>query len=456
MSDLVKSVEQSIIKRGLIRARESVLVAVSGGLDSMVLLQVLAQLAEAREWRLTAAHFNHQLRGRSSDADERLVAATAKRLKLRLVSGRGEVKKYSRAQGLSLEMAARKLRHEFLAKAAAKRKISIIALAHHADDQVELFFLRLLRGAGSEGLAGMKWRSTSPADVGIYLIRPLLDQPKAALQAHAEQFKIAFREDATNAQLDMQRNRIRHELIPLLTRRYQPALRRVILREMEVLGAEAEFMNRAAEEWLKKKRPPFEELPVALQRHCLQAQLPELGVAANFGLIEDLREVANCPITVTETISVQRDEAGKIHVRERSVAGFHERQKRVKLGKKAGEVIFAKTRLFWELQPFDTGIFRAAPKAANGECFDAGKVGAVIFLRHWRAGDRFQPLGMAFPVKLQDLFINQKVPRAERHQRIVATTAKGEIFWVEGLRMAERFKLDNATSQGLKWRWQRL
>jgi len=452
---LAKHVGQSIVSRRLIRPKESILVAVSGGLDSMVLLHLLAELAASHKWRLTVAHFNHQLRGRSSEADERLVRTTAKKLGLEFVNERGEVKKYSSKHGFSLEMAARKLRHDFLAQTAAKRKIKTIALAHHADDQVELFFLRLLRGAGSEGLAGMKWRSPSPANPQIQLIRPLLDQFKDGLRKYAARSGIKFREDATNARLDMQRNRVRCELIPLLTKHYQPALGRVILRDMEVLGAEAEFMSRAALDWLKR-RGKFADLPVALQRRCLQLQLPELGVVANFGLVEELREAANSPVAVSESVTVYRDEAGKVHAREIEEAGFDRESKWVKLQGTAGQVVFGNTLISWEAGPFDTGTYRAAKRVANCEYFDAKKVGTAIFLRYWRPGDRFQPIGMAIAVKLQDLFTNLRVPRAERRRRIVATTAAGDIFWVEGLRMAERFKLDTSTRRGLKWRWQRV
>jgi tRNA(Ile)-lysidine synthase len=92
----------------------------------------------------------------------------------------------------------------------------------------------------------------------------------------------------------------------------------------------------------------------------------------------------------------------------------------------------------------------------GGECFDAEKVGSPVLLRHWRPGDRFQPIGMASPVKLQDFFTNQKVPRDQRRQLILAVTAKGEVFWVEGMRISERFKLTKHTIRGLQWRWKRL
>src|ERR1700723_1741189 len=129
-----------------------ILVAVSGGVDSMVLLHLLKILSTERRWKVTVAHYNHCLRGRASDADEVFVRNAAKTLRLPFVSGCGDVKEFAKKSKLSIEMAARKLRHEFLASVARKRKIPAIVLAHHADDQVELFFLRLLSGSGGSGL----------------------------------------------------------------------------------------------------------------------------------------------------------------------------------------------------------------------------------------------------------------------------------------------------------------
>src|SRR5580698_1300087 len=146
-------------------------------------------------------------------------------------------------------MAARKLRHEFFVKAARERKVETIALAHHADDQVELFFLRLLRGTGGSGVAGMKWRSPSPADGKIALVRPLLGLSKGDLEQFAREHKIRYHEDATNLSADILRNRIRHELLPLLRRNYQPALNKTILRLMDVVGEESDFVGEKARSW---------------------------------------------------------------------------------------------------------------------------------------------------------------------------------------------------------------
>ncbi|MEI9960604.1 MAG: tRNA lysidine(34) synthetase TilS [Limisphaerales bacterium] len=192
MSEFLQRLENEIQFRCPLPREQKILVAVSGGLDSMTLLHALHKLSVKNKWNLTVAHFNHQLRGRSSDADEKLVCKTAAKLKLPVVVETANVKPFARKSKLSIEMAARKLRHEFFAKVARERKISVIALAHHADDQVELFFLRLLRGTGGEGLAGMKWRTPSPVDKKLTMIRPLLESSKSELLDFARENKIPF------------------------------------------------------------------------------------------------------------------------------------------------------------------------------------------------------------------------------------------------------------------------
>ncbi|HEU0037668.1 MAG TPA: tRNA lysidine(34) synthetase TilS, partial [Verrucomicrobiae bacterium] len=243
MSNLREHVGQSVRDRKLFRRGERILVAVSGGLDSMVLLHLLRPLAARNHWKLFVAHFNHQLRGRSSEADARLVGKTAATLDLPFSVGAGPVRALALERAESIEMVARELRHKFLARTATRLRIRRVALAHHADDQVELFFLRLLRGAGGEGIAGMKWQSPSPANPKLQLVRPLLDVSRADLEQFAQQNKIRFREDASNASRDFLRNRIRHELLPGLRDRFQPALNQTVLRLMKIVGAEAQFVE---------------------------------------------------------------------------------------------------------------------------------------------------------------------------------------------------------------------
>ncbi len=458
VSEFLQRLENEIQSRRLFPRAEKILVAVSGGLDSMTLLYVLHALAKKWQWKIAAAHFNHQLRGRSSDADEKLVRKTASAMKLPVIVGRADVKGFARKSKLSIEMAARKLRHEFFARVARERKIQTVVLAHHADDQVELFFLRLLRGAGGEGLAGMKWQSSSPVDKRISLVRPLLDCSKGELAEFAREKKINFREDATNFSTDFLRNRIRNELLPLLRKNYQSSLNKTILRLMEIVGAESEFVGGVASSlWidlvrLQAERYNFGDLPVAVQRRVLQSQLEQLNVAVDFELVERLRKSDGKFVSVGSGLSVSRDGNGGLKLREQRAAEFDTNELLVSLSGRAGDVSFNGVKFSWS---FGNGSRRRAFRKNRREFFAAGEIGSEIILRHWRAGDRFQPIGLKSPVKLQDLFTNAKIPRERRCELIVATTAAGEIFWVEDLRISENFKLMPQTKRFLIWNWRR-
>ena len=480
MSEFLQRAEREIQERNLFSRGQKILVAVSGGADSMVLLHTLNSLAQKFRWKISVAHFNHQLRGRASDADEKLVRKTAADLKLPVFVERADVKSFAQKSKLSVEMAARKLRHEFFARVARGQKTSVVALAHHADDQIELFFLRLLRGAGGEGLAGMKWRSPSPADKKITLVRPLLDLTKTELLDFARENKIHFREDATNYSSDFLRNRIRNELLPLLQKNYQPGVAKTVLRLMEIVGAEAEFVGETACQWRGKncrsrgdeaqiesgKRKAesgnqsetphvvsynFASLPVAVQRRVLQQQLAALGVAPDFDLIEQLRESPGKFVSVGPGLAVARNTTGKLGRKEPLAIGFKAGELKLKLPGRAGPADFAGVKFRWRISPQKK--FIRPQRQAGGEVFDADKVGGEIVLRHWRAGDRFQPIGLKSAVMLQDLFVNAKIPRERRRNLILAATAAGEIFWVEGLRIGERFKLTPATKKRFLWRF---
>jgi tRNA(Ile)-lysidine synthase len=457
MADLPARVLAAIREHRLLAPGDAVLVAVSGGCDSMVLLDVLHRRAGSENWRLAVAHFNHQLRDRASDADEALVTRTARRLGLPFHAGRGKVRTYARERGLSLEMAARELRHEFLAATAREVGARTIALAHHADDQVETFFLRVVRGSGGEGLAGMKWLSLSPADPGRQLIRPLLAETRASLAAYAAEAGIEFREDASNRRLDTPRNLLRRRVLPVLRRSVQPAIEVTVPRLMTLIGDEADFAAEAARRWLaRRRRSAFTRLHPAVQRHVIQQQLRKLGVEPGFDLVERLRREPDCPTMTPGGLRVWRDPAGCVLAGEAPRLKFEARQLAVELTSPRGECEFAGLRLAWRVRRRRPGTPVRLAATTGKECLDADQVGGRILLRHWQAGDRFQPLGLARAAKLQDLFTNAKVPRAERRQRVVAVTEGGAIFWVEGLRPGEPVRLTPATRRVLEWRWEHL
>ncbi len=452
MNDLLHRVEQTIARRRLLADGDAALVAVSGGVDSMVLLHTLHALSTQHRWRLTVAHFNHRLRGRASDADERFVARMSKKLGLPFVSESADVKEFAQRRKISVEMAARNLRHEFLALTAGKLSLPNIWLAHHADDQVELFFVRLLRGSGTQGLGGMEWSAPSPAAHALALLRPLLGEPKAALREFARAKKISFREDASNRSTDIVRNRLRHELLPLLRRDYAPALDRVVLRSMELVHDEGEFVTLRAIAWLEqKRREDFTTLHVALQRRVVQIGLLAHGIIPQFEHVEELRTRPGEWLTLHAGFICRRRPGGDLEARPVRQVRFYSGEAHITLGTRAGRAACESAVLIWNFLPGPD----LPPGRPHTEFFDADRVGESIALRHWRAGDRFQPIGMAQPVKLQDFFVNQKIPRERRHELLLATSHSGEIFWVEGERLGECCKVTPATRRILQWNWQR-
>ncbi|HEX7862358.1 MAG TPA: tRNA lysidine(34) synthetase TilS [Verrucomicrobiae bacterium] len=435
---------RSIVQHALLERGEGVIIGVSGGVDSMVLLELLRRTGE---WRLHIAHFNHCLRGAESDADEQFVHATADRLKLPFTSARGDVNALAAEQGISIEMAARELRHKFFLQTAEKIGIAKIALAHHADDQVETFWLRLLRGHIGPGLAGMRRKRNANATGTIQLVRPLLELSKYELTAFAQENRIAFREDSSNTSIEFLRNRLRREILPKLAE-VQPRLQQISLRAAEVLASEKEFLEATAREWLRTAQPPFAEVHPALQREILRVQLLDLRMNPTFELIERLREAPGIPVTGGEDRAVVCDNHGRITPTSSKALSFKEGSANIEFSSN-GQILFGATHCQWQFVP-------ERDQSSEGiEFFDAHAVGPTGTIRFWQAGDRFQPIGMNTPVKLQDLLTNAKLSAEDKRERLVAVDSRQRIFWVDGLRISELHKVTPQTERVLRWQWRR-
>ncbi|QQY07547.1 MAG: tRNA lysidine(34) synthetase TilS [Candidatus Xiphinematobacter sp.] len=306
------------------------LVGISGGRDSMCLLYGLLAL-EYRQ--LTLCHLNHQLRGVAARMDECFVIYQAQKLGLSLKLARAQTEQFASDHGLCTEMAARELRYTFFAEVAKEAHCSTLLLAHHADDQLETCWINLLRGTGTAGLAGMRMESARRVKKGregiLRIIRPLLRLFRSEVVQFSCERKIPFREDATNQDTNLMRNRIRHELLPFLDRRFGINYRRAMLRCAEILADEEDWMREITERFsCKTPRLAYNELyplPRALQRRILRRWLLKQGVPeVGFAAVERVRSLTILPISQPAKVNLPF----RIHARRRSGMLFLEKSPR--------------------------------------------------------------------------------------------------------------------------------
>ena len=290
------------------------LIGVSGGRDSVALLHWLVNLGYQK---LILCHLNHQLRGRSSLADARFVEKIAGRYRAEFELESANVRAFATKQKMSIETAARDSRYSFFAKVAKRRRCHTIFLAHHADDLVETFLINLFRGAGSAGLAGMREVSTRCIDdVGLTIVRPLLDVWRKEIDNYVRKHQLAFREDASNKNLNPFRNRIRHRVIPYLEKMCGRNIRPAVWRAATIAGEEEAWIDHQVPDSSNAKlsAAKLRALPIALQRRAifkwLRAQkVSEIG----FDVIDLVRSLIEHDARVAKV-----NLAGNRHARRRA------------------------------------------------------------------------------------------------------------------------------------------
>lgn len=455
---LVTQVMNSISSHGMLGDGDRVVVGVSGGLDSVVLLDVLHALGQSHAWQLKVVHVNHGLRGDESDEDGRFVRGIADKLGLPFESFSLNLAARRKELRPSLEGHARRLRHDCLVEAARSFSASQVALAHHLDDQVELFFMRLFRGAGVKGIAGMKPVSDSPSNPEIHLLRPLLDIEKGVLEDYAQNRGLEFREDPSNHGLDFERNRIRNACLPLLGQFGKPGWKTRIGRLMSLMRLQDAWAEEELQNWLKNGRQPaFELLSPALKAIWVQKQLQALNIPPNYdlilGLVEKPQEARS--VSPDSVVLCRPDGDLQIKASTSSEDGSFKTDPLLPsfwLNSDAGSIATKSVRILWKIEQ-NVGNLDFETKPENCEFYDADKIKSPVFLRFWKPGDRFQPLGSSGSTKVQDLFTNAHVVRAERHRRLIAIDNSGRIFWIQGFPPGELFKLDKSTQRRLKWSW---
>ena len=285
---------------GLIKAGHRVLVAVSGGADSVALLRVLLELRAELGIVLAVAHFNHGLRGENSDADEHFVADLATRHELQFFVERVRVAEHAADERMGLESAGRDLRYEWLTSVAGEHHFDVVATAHTADDQAETVLMKFLRGAGSRGLAGIYPVMIRGEAEKIRFVRLLLSTTRAEVETYLESLGQDWREDESNLDRHFLRNRVRHELLPLLERDYNPNIRQRLNERAGINRAEEAYWDEVIAPALRRvvtgqrqlRLREFAELAVAVQRRVVKSFLEEHEVECDSQHVEAVQRCA--------------------------------------------------------------------------------------------------------------------------------------------------------------------
>ncbi len=480
MADLLRHVLHTVEKHSLLTRGVAVVVGVSGGPDSLCLLHILLRLRDDYALRLHVAHLHHGSRGAEADADAEFVSALADRWGLPVTVERQDVPALAHKHGLAFEETARRVRYAFLAQVAQKIGADRIAVGHNANDQAETVLMHFLRGAGPAGLRGMLPATPltdfrllqplrQPADSGtqrpkpsILLLRPLLETSRAEIEQYGADHDLTPRFDRSNLDTTYFRNRLRHELLPLLET-YNPNIRDRLCHSAAVMAADYELLSQMrAQAWANVVREEHQEavvfdqaawraLPMALQRATLRKAAYHLRRNLrdmDFVHVENAREVglrgetnAQATLPMGLVLTVRYD---TLTVGDEGYTGSPPDQPLMRGAEPLpvqtpGTTSIPQSEWMLEatiLEEYDTRRIFTNPDPWTAH-FDADQLTGHLVLRTRHQGDRFYPLGMdGHSVKLSALMTNLKIPLAWRDS-IPLLTMDDEIIWVCGYRMGK-------------------
>jgi tRNA(Ile)-lysidine synthase len=459
--------EETIVEHDLVAPGDAVLVAVSGGPDSVALLHLFAARATAWRLRLGVAHLDHGLR-KESEQDADFIRQLAARLSLTLHAERADVRDLQRRWRLSIEAAGRKARYRFFQETAGRHGYGKVALAHHADDNAETFLLNLLRGSGRLGLGGMP-----PMREGCY-IRPLIRATRTDILEYLERGNLPALTDPTNADRGFLRNRIRHELIPLLERYYRPGVRAVLARSAEVLRDEEGWIESLVqpifEGLVMARRPGRLTLGAAALRGlapAVQRRAVRLGLR---GIQDGLGRLALVHIEAILALAKRPGDGGPLHLpgglrvrrqgdaltMARADAGLIGDSPSIECGDysydldRCGVLTLRETGDSIALSEIERDAVVDPAAAGPLTAFlDGAAVEFPVTVRNFRPGDRFAPLGAGGTQKLKKFFIDNKVAREQR-RRCPLLLSRDRILWVAGYRIDHHARLSRRTRQVLK------
>jgi len=442
--DILSKLKKTVVRYKMIVPGDRILVAYSGGADSTALLHLLVELRREISFSLALAHFNHVLRA-AAGADERFARNVARTLRLPLIAGRRNVRAHARRRGWNLEEAARILRYEFLDRAAARTGATKIATGHTLNDQAETFLIRLLRGSGPRGLAGIY-----PVREGM-IIRPLIEISRREVDAYCRRKKLAFRIDETNIDSRYVRNKIRRRLIPYLERHFEPALTVKLGRQASIFQEdesvlEAATRAKAARMFVRGAHGPvldarrLARLPRGLARRMTRAFIEAAAGDLRRISFEDVEAVLDLAegkeLTLPKKLHLRR-EGDRIRVKAKSPSPA----RFALLWDGRGELSIPSAALAFSGERLGKKNMGELSFDDRKSCFcDAGKIRLPLLVRSRKDGDLYRPLGAPGRKKLKEILRAKKIPLSDRNTLPVFCSG-GRIVWVPGLPIAEDFKI---------------
>ena len=454
----------------LVKRRQMLLVAVSGGQDSVCLLHVLCNLQSVLGIKLHAAHLDHQLRGKESTGDARYVATLAKKLGIPFTIEKRDVRAYQKDHGVSLEEAAREVRYDFLAEVAATIGADRVAVGHTRDDHVETIVLHLVRGTGTRGLRGLEpvtLRQSPERELTI--VRPLLEVHRDETAAYCTEYDLRPRQDATNLSLTPLRNRIRLELLPLL-KNYNPQVIAALQRTSQIAGDDIAHLENEARHLYQKiasaqgntiilDRKALLKLSTSMQRYLLRLAIE--NAAGNLKDIEarHIEEILRAlhkpagkqislPYGLVFAIDYDRYLLG-IDASALSPFPALDGEYMIKI---PGKTVVSG----WQIRATILKPDKLTGKDDNYKAyFDYNWAGNQLIVRSRQRGDRFQPLGMQETKKISQFMLDARIPRDWR-DNIPIVTSGDSVLWVAGYRIDERVKVTDKTKQVLRLEFTRI
>jgi tRNA(Ile)-lysidine synthase len=476
----LKKLKQAIARYDLLEKGDKVLVAISGGPDSVALLYALLEIKDEFDLDICVAHLNHKLRGRESDEDQKFVKNLASKLELKFFTKSIDVKKEAKKRKLSLEEGARLVRYRYLENLADRIKADKIALGHQADDQAETFLMRLLRGAGGLGLSGI------PPKRGK-IIRPLIEIKREEIEKFLKEKGQSYRTDSSNLLPNYFRNKIRLLLLPLIKKKFNPKIVDVLNRASNIISFQQQYVEKNSEEILRLlcKTKKMVRLPSAPLRTSRSPQKDKIVLDLKKFINYDIslrREIVRLcvkklnedrfasPTTGSTDLSfdsierildlIQKEKSGRkvkltrntwAEVTGENLAIYIEKKKQHaypislpgekylrNLGMRIKSEIVSRSSLPEEIKS----------KGEEVAFLDWEKLKGPFNLRSRKPKDKFKPLGMQGTKSVADFLIDRKVPRYERDEVMLLTTRE-KIAWIVGYRISDEFKVTDKTKKVL-------